>query len=190
MADPLAKAMHSAVLADLGQTAVPPESNIVTNATTLQYFSSNFTETMWLTQDSHLPQMEGRDYDTVQKSSNPTGPLGITPSVISTKYLCQVPQRKPLGDIFIAVLLADLVLLQAAWKLYTFAVDQVLVRRRPSARYCEGCVGNESEQILREMVAKEVVLALQCVKGGIVTTTPVTRQKDGFERGPTRSGMI
>lgn len=63
--------------------------------------------------------------------------------MVSTKYLCQVPKRKPIGEIFISVLLPDLVLLQAAWKLYTFLVEQILLRKRDGTRVCEGCVNNE-----------------------------------------------
>ena len=42
-ADRLAKSMYSAVMTDLGQNALPPQSNIVANANALQFFSANFS---------------------------------------------------------------------------------------------------------------------------------------------------
>ncbi|KAK5165572.1 uncharacterized protein LTR77_009101 [Saxophila tyrrhenica] len=141
--DGLTKAMYSAVLTDLGQTDAPAESNIVASEQALQQFSTNLSAIDFLSDFYHLPLIEDSDFNTTQHSDDATGKLGLTRSVISTKYLCQVPRRRPWGDVFIAVLLADLVLLQAAWKLYTFAVDQAMTRVRVGSKWCEGCVGKE-----------------------------------------------
>ncbi len=143
--DGLTKAMYSAVLTDLGQVNAPLESNIVASPPSLQYFTTNFSAAAWLSEFYHLPIVDVEPYNVDQASDHPTGPLSITPSVISTSYLCQIPRRRPWGDIFIAVLLADLVLLQAAWRLYTFGVDYVLVRRRNGAKFCEGCAVEEGD---------------------------------------------
>lgn len=187
--DSLAKSMFSAALTDLGQTTSGPQSNIVANASTLQLFSSNFS-TISESSLLYYNQVDLRSYDDRQSREEPMGPLGVTPSVIATKYLCQVPQRRPLGDIFISVLLADLVLLQAAWKLYTLLVDQVMTRRRSSAKHCEGCLEaeGENERMIRETVAREAVLALRCIKGGVVTTTAaLTGKGDIFDQHARRS---
>lgn len=141
--DRLGKSMYSAVLADLGQSGISPKSNIVTNATTLQQFSADFSDIAGFT-PLVFTQLETQNYTSRQHSINSTGPLGVTPSTISTKYLCQVPQRKSSGDILVSVLLADLVLLQAAWKLYTFIVDIVMFRKRPSLKHCDGCIDKQS----------------------------------------------
>ncbi|KAF2483045.1 hypothetical protein BDY17DRAFT_310121 [Neohortaea acidophila] len=138
--DSLAKSMYSAVLADLGQTFAPPESNILSTAERLQSFTADFHEIEQNSTVYFFSQLESESYDARQAGPNPTGPLDLTASVIATNYLCQVPQRKPLGDIVIAVLLADLVLLQAAWKLYTFAVRSALFQKHPSAKRCLGCL--------------------------------------------------
>jgi len=79
-----------------------------------------------------------------------------------------VPRLKPIGDIFISVLLADLVLLQAAWKLFVLLVDKILVHRHPEARYCEGCL--ESQQDTSDDMSK-VVHAPSSQKGGIMAAT-------------------
>jgi hypothetical protein len=168
--DSLAKSMYSAIVTDLGQVQVPSKSNIVKNAKTLQLFTSTFAK---INEDSiaYYQQLSLQDYDTRQQGDNPTGPLEIVPSTISTKYLCQVPKRKPLGDIFIAVLLADLVLLQAAWKLYTFGVDQIMLRRRPSGKWCEGCIDNNNESFSGRERAKASTIPRPPIKGKRVSPT-------------------
>jgi hypothetical protein len=176
--DSLGKSMYSAVLTDLGQTNLPTHSNIVANATTLQYFSQNCSIAASLASILNLPEIESQDYDTVQNSDSPTGPLALTPSVISTEYLCQVPQRKPLGDIFVAVLLADLVLLQAAWKLYIFGVDQVMARTQSSANVCEGCLHNEDDKRTR---AQEVAYPTRyLVKNGNIAPAVSMVRRDSY----------
>lgn len=130
-ADILAKAAYSTVLTDLGQ--VSATSNILTNAEYLAYFTSNFSSARKTIANAY-PGPATQAYGTLG-----TGPLGTTPSVISLKYLCQVPQRKSAGNLFVAILVADLVFLQALWFLFKLGVD-VLVQRRSGANYCAGCV--------------------------------------------------
>lgn len=40
----------------------------------------------------------------------------------------------------LAILIADLVFLQAAWALLVLVSDQIVERKDPSAMYCPGCV--------------------------------------------------
>lgn len=69
------------------------------------------------------------------------GPFGTTPSVIATTYIYQVPQLKSAGNLIVAIVVADLVLLQAVWKLYKLVAETIVTRRQPSANYCQGCLG-------------------------------------------------
>ena len=145
--DRLAKSMYTAVLADLGQTNSSRGPSLVNNQTRLQHYTSNFssiTERSAIYRPFYTP-LESEDYDT-RKREGKTGPLKFSPSVISTKYLCQVPKLKTGGDIFISVLLADLVLLSAAWHLYTFGVEWLLLHRRPSTNYCQGCLSKQDDE--------------------------------------------
>lgn len=153
--DSLAKSMYSAVMADLGQVSVSTRANIVANETTLEYFTANFSDAL-TTLSSGDRQLVLTDYWTRQNSSTPTGPLGLTASVVSTRYLCQVPKRRPIGDIFISVLLADLVLLQAIWKLYTFTIQRFLLRTHSNFNHCEGCIKGRPE-VLPDESDSEVV---------------------------------
>ncbi|KAI4648301.1 hypothetical protein J4E93_004713 [Alternaria ventricosa] len=109
--DTLAKATYSTVLADLGQTETP---NILNNETALEYFTANFTTVhKYLSTDRFGP--EHVPFDAKRSSSEP---LRVVPSVITTPYTCQVPQYKPMGELVLSIIIADLVLLQAAWQLF------------------------------------------------------------------------
>lgn len=130
-ADRLGKSAYSTILVDLGQSVVP---NILTNATALQYYTQLFPDPPFIANAKPGPAIQ--DYDTLRDA---TGPLGITPSVISTEYLCQIPQRKSAGNLFVSILVGDLVLLQAIWQLFKLGTAAVLLRKIPRAQYCEGC---------------------------------------------------
>lgn len=140
--------MVSAILADLGQTTSKSrDSSILADEAALQIYSSDFqpiyTELIQAQDDdeTHGYILTTDDYDT-RKSQGGMAPVRFSPAVISTKYLCQTPKLKSMGDIFISVLLADLVLLSAAWQLFIFAVDIFILRKRPAANHCEGCLKN------------------------------------------------
>jgi hypothetical protein len=69
--------------------------------------------------------------------------LDIKPSVFFTEYLCQVPTLKSAGSLILAVLVADLVFLNAAWVLLNwFAVARL---DESTAHQCEGCSGKVVE---------------------------------------------
>jgi hypothetical protein len=141
--DSLAKSTYSTILTDLGQASSTP--NILTDGNTLQYFTSNFSLALQHTANA-APGPATQEYDTLKAT---TGPLGITPSVISTNYICQIPQLKSGGNLFLAVLVADLVFLQALWKIFTLATDWLLLRKRPSANQCQGCIDDTSGPQIR-----------------------------------------
>ncbi|KAK5171085.1 uncharacterized protein LTR77_004229 [Saxophila tyrrhenica] len=141
-ADTLAKAMYSAVMTDLGQINASSSSNIVANPDHMQFFSRNFSSLhnadMVVGVPYLMPDVPDGTYEELRDSLG-SGPLEVTPSVISTKYLCSVPRLKTAGNIFISILLADLVLLHAAWVLYCLVVERFFVRG-PMANTCEGCL--------------------------------------------------
>ncbi|KAF3042128.1 hypothetical protein E8E12_005519 [Didymella heteroderae] len=108
--DSLAKAAYSTVLADLGQPDTP---NILSNETALESFTANFTSIQ-----KHLSaDGSGPEHDPFDAQRSTSGPLRIVPSVIRMRYLCQVPQYKSKGNLFVSIVVADLVLLQVAWQL-------------------------------------------------------------------------
>lgn len=122
LADSLAKSLYSTIMTDLGQTQA--KSNFLVNADDLEYFTKNFTYINNVTEV--WPDVVAQvDYDALK---NETGPLGTSPSVISSQYVCQVPQLKSAGSIFISILVADLVFLQTTWTIFTFVVGVYMSR--------------------------------------------------------------
>jgi hypothetical protein len=97
--------------------------NILTNATTLEYFTANVSLILDPILDNNAnarPRPAQADYNTIKSQS---GPLGTTPAVISTKYLCQVPRQKAAGELFLAILLVDLFFLQAVFQIFKLVTE-------------------------------------------------------------------
>lgn len=146
-ADALAKSFHSMIMTDLGQVGYTP--NIFANEELLTWFSSNFSR---ISQDalSYNPLLLDNLYNkTYDVTTSPTGPLEIHPSVISAGYLCQVPRRKSLGDLFVSLLIADLVFLQALWKITMFLASKFVQHKDSKANWCQGCLALADEHELK-----------------------------------------
>lgn len=123
--DCLAKSFYSTILVDLGQITATP--NILTDEDALQFFTQNFTAMEAGTANAQ----PGPARDSYNALKAQTGPLEISPSIISSKYLCQIPKRKPPGTLFVSILVADLVLIQAAWKLFSLCTSSWLTHENP-----------------------------------------------------------
>jgi hypothetical protein len=147
-ADRLAKSAYSTILTDLGQ--VHNSVNILTNASLLEEYSS----VLPATSVGHISvnAMPGPATSSYMDLKTSTGPLKITPSTINARYLCQIPRRKTAGNLFISILVADLVFLQALWQLYIFLIDFFLLRKIPNVHVCSGC------QIPREMTSYDSLI--------------------------------
>lgn len=139
--DLLAKAMYSTVLADLGSTFTGADSNILLMNDTV--IRDLLYEARGLIIVTGLGGVSKHDslalFHATQSGNLKRDPPVLTPSVISTSYQCQVPKLKSGGEILISILVADLVLLSAAWQVFTLAVKWLALNKRPEAHYCEGC---------------------------------------------------
>ena len=131
--DSLAKSFYSTIMTDLGQTTATP--NILLNETALQYFTQNFTtmESTYM-KAPFVNAVPGPANDSYDALKDQTGPLNTSVAVISTKYLCQVPRRKSTGTLFVSILVADLVFMQALWKIYNLLTVTWLVHKDPKGK--------------------------------------------------------
>ncbi|KAI1012266.1 hypothetical protein LB503_004325 [Fusarium chuoi] len=77
--------------------------------------------------------------ETYDRFAGEMGPLGCNNATIVSQYLCSVPQSKSPGVMLLAILLADLVFLQAAWVIYNWIAGTML--SAPQMQTCQGCVG-------------------------------------------------
>ncbi|KAI1300622.1 hypothetical protein F5Y03DRAFT_363910 [Xylaria venustula] len=121
----LGKAMFFTVLADLGRNndTMP---NMLAHPDLLASLSMNLTA---VNETLGKNFRWGMDERTFQQSFDPsqsqynTQNLSVDDSMLVTDYLCQVPRLKSPGTLFLSVLVADLVILQTIWKIYTLVVD-------------------------------------------------------------------
>lgn len=136
-ADKLAKIFESTVMTDLGQVSYQP--NVLTDPSLVNWFTANYSQidtklTAIENEAWYLPLPDHHDLNAEDEKL-----LGVNPSVLALTYLCQVPQRKGFGDLFISVLIADLVLLQALWTITMFVATMLAERKDPQANFCDGC---------------------------------------------------
>ncbi|KAG8846469.1 hypothetical protein FRB96_001993 [Tulasnella sp. 330] len=54
----------------------------------------------------------------------------LRPAVIATQYLCHVPQRKPVGQLVMSVLVATLSIFSTGWKLLTLALTYLELHKQ------------------------------------------------------------
>ena len=129
----LAKSFYSTIMTDLGQTTTTP--NILLNETALQYFTQNFTtmESTYI-KSTLVNAVPGQANDSYDALKDQTGPLNPSVAVISTKYFCQVPRRKSTGTLSVSILVADLVFMQALWRIYNLLTVAWLVQIDPKGR--------------------------------------------------------
>lgn len=123
-----AKSAYSVVLADLGQTHL---LNILVDELALEYYTAEFLRFLAKggNEGNAIPGPAKEPYATLKSS---TGELKIVDLVIFTKYLYQVPRVKSVASLVFSILVADLVLLQALWTVFTFVVTSFLTRKDPN----------------------------------------------------------
>lgn len=143
--DGFAKSFYSAVLVDLGQTKGP---NALTNATSIQYLLAQESPMLVLPWQnvSILGVLPDQSYEMFAKQM---GPLSTKPATIYQQYACSVPQQKGAGSLFISILIADLVFLQALFQLLHLGTTYWASRTDPFWNYCPGCknVSPDSDRI-------------------------------------------
>ena len=138
-------------MADLGQRNV---SNILNDTSMLGYFSSNITriaseELPYWTNLNHTAFPDLAAWP-MSSSNSSNWHLEIGSSTISTSYLCQVPRLKSTGSLIFSIVVADLVFLQALWKVFIVVVDWWMKKRYPQMGTCTGCGGSESKLSVSE----------------------------------------
>ncbi|KAK2691312.1 hypothetical protein QWA68_009957 [Fusarium oxysporum] len=86
--------------------------------------------------------------ETYDRFSSEMGPLECNNATVVSQYLCSVPQSKSPGIMLLAILLADLVFLQAAWVIYNWIAGSMLSESQMQT--CQGCVESPVQVIEKE----------------------------------------
>ena len=150
--DRLGKAMVSANYLDLGQLQLPSKTNMFSTPESLQFWTANFSTIrekspdwlkVFLSSDRGWSLLNNDD---IQKQIEPTWSPNTTTSVIAATYMCQDPVLKSWANVFVSILVADLVFLRAAWSLYNLIVGYFLKSRHPDANICEDCLARKKEE--------------------------------------------
>lgn len=134
----LDKSTYATILADLGQTSAGP--TMLTDEALLRSFTADLAD-IQRQKANAVPGPATESYD----ETRGTGPLSVTPSVISAQYICQVPRMRSPGSLIVAIIVADLVFLQSAWTLYNFVCVYWLERKDPDSKSCSACVNRRSK---------------------------------------------
>ncbi|KAI0528128.1 hypothetical protein F5B22DRAFT_583794 [Xylaria bambusicola] len=71
-----------------------------------------------------------------------TGPLETKNATIFTQYICSVPEQKSAGAMLLAILVADLVFLQATWVVLNWIAQAITKKQYPTAMACEYCLSS------------------------------------------------
>lgn len=139
--------MYSLVAADLGQSpdvnayGKPADMSMVATSDRLRHWTENLTQ-IWNV--SVVANKDTLFYDArtelVRYNGTSESSLTLTNSTIATIFTCQVPELKSRFNIFISIVVADLVLLRVAWTLYNYVVCHFLKIRHLDANLCLGCL--------------------------------------------------
>ncbi|RKK25648.1 hypothetical protein BFJ66_g2352 [Fusarium oxysporum f. sp. cepae] len=86
--------------------------------------------------------------ETYDRFASEMGPLESNDATIVSQYLCSVPQSKSPGIMLLAILLADLVFLQAAWVIYNWIAGSMLSESQMQT--CQGCAESPVQVIEKE----------------------------------------
>ncbi|EGU77887.1 hypothetical protein FOXB_11601 [Fusarium oxysporum f. sp. conglutinans Fo5176] len=86
--------------------------------------------------------------ETYDRFASEMGPLECNTATVVSQYLCSVPQSKSPGIMLLAILLADLVFLQAAWVIYNWIAGSMLSESQMQT--CQGCVESPVQVIEKE----------------------------------------
>ena len=150
--DAFAKTFYSVVLTDFGQTntanalATPEGINFLLDV--LPNINQNAgggggqsvpTTPIGVRANTTSVKLPGA-YDILKDSM---GALGANNATLYTQYACSVPKRKATGSLLVSVLVADLVLLQAAWFVLNWVATFWLHHVDPNMNLCEACGGGK-----------------------------------------------
>ena len=137
--DYFTKSFYSFIIADLGQISSP---NVLAGPEILDKFWTACYNAVDHGNDNTFAPTGSLGADSFDTLKRTTGPIAISNATLNAQYLCQIPQRKDTASIVIAVIVADLVLLQAAWKAFTWITTFWVEKKDPEAKFCAGCAAH------------------------------------------------
>ncbi|KAF3763389.1 hypothetical protein M406DRAFT_74006 [Cryphonectria parasitica EP155] len=123
--DAFAKSYYSAVMWDLAFD----DSNAFLNETATQYLQAAIN-------DASGSEAISNGNLSILGSSELQG----TPAQFSVQYICSVPRQKDTGSMIVSVMVSDIVLISAFWKIFDWIARRYLRSRDPNWNICPGCL--------------------------------------------------
>lgn len=140
----LGKATYFSILADLGRSN-DSGPNMLADPNLLANLSQHLTQINQTLESKFrwgIPSLAQQSFDLSQAHNTS---LGVSPAILAADYICQVPKLKTGGTLFVSILVADLVQLQALWTIFKFAVDTFWIGKKPELKSCGGCATSALE---------------------------------------------
>nr|OQO30433.1 hypothetical protein B0A51_03063 [Rachicladosporium sp. CCFEE 5018] len=120
--DAFAKSYYSLLLSDFG---VQDATNALTTVSGIEYLQSRQDTDLAAASAQHHYKLAGKMVasgimaSVLEPGAKPTLFNSTDPTTVYTQYLCSVPKRKSGMSLVLPILIADIVFLQACWKLVT-----------------------------------------------------------------------
>lgn len=135
--DAFAKSYTSLLLSDFG--IWNSSINAIASKDGIQYLQSYNDSQLAETSEALNKSVSG----TIRRVLNPGKALPAInmsePITLNAQYLCSVPKQKGGASLIFPVLIADLVFLQACWKLFSLVMAWFVGRNDRRANFCAGC---------------------------------------------------
>jgi len=157
--DAFAKTYYSLLLSDFNSTEETKLTNALSTSEGIEYLQSINNTDLAEVQSIFSDKVDGTIGRSTNGLTNLTQPLDFAQhTTLFSRYLCSIPKRKSTFKLLFAVVLADIVFLNACWTVFGWVATWWLGRTDSNAEYCIGCV-NASRDI-------PLVLAPGSVSGG------------------------
>ena len=145
--DAFGKSFWSLLLSDMG---VYDETNALATADGIDFLQSrNDTGLRTAAAEDDSDEFNigtiTRQYNPEDGATRATSNHTNQVSTLFAQYLCSVPKQKGGFSLFFSVLLADIVFLNACWKVFGWVATYLLGRRDPYFNCCERCISKMSE---------------------------------------------
>nr|OQO30421.1 hypothetical protein B0A51_03051 [Rachicladosporium sp. CCFEE 5018] len=141
--DAFAKSYYSLLLSEFG---VRDATNALTTVSGIVYLQSRQDTDLAAASSQYNYKIAGKMVasgivpNVLEPGASPTLFNSTDPTTVYTQYLCSVPKRKSGMSLVLPILIADIVSLQACWKIVTIITTWWLGRPDKEMNYCAGCV--------------------------------------------------
>jgi hypothetical protein len=139
--DAFAKTYYSLLLSDFNSTEETKLTNALATGEGIEYLQNINNTDLAEVKSIFSDKGDGTIDRVTNDLTDLTQPLDFAPhTTLFSRYLCSIPKQKSTFKLLFAVVLADIVFLNACWTVFGWVATWWLGRRDPNAEYCKGCI--------------------------------------------------